>query len=368
VLFRRPVWRTPLVLAAMVAGSVFIIGKLVHHLYTPENDQLYGVMTVALYGPIIYVAAFAIFKRGARRYSWMHYSATVLVMLITAIWPPGIEDVQVTQAKIMMTVVAPAYIIALSFMVRLREAVTDKERAAHEDKERMLAMMSHEIRGPLQTMLSSVDLLASKMVDGPSQRALARIGTVAEQLDRQLKDLVEFNRVTNPELTIEQTDFDLEALVDSVRDDHQAAAMSKDLTLAVVNPERSVSEAERARWKRVHGDPARLRQVLNNLVSNAIKYTVVGHVAISISTPPRRPDCVMIEVEDTGVGIGAEHQDAIFEPFVRVIPPRMKPPEGSGLGLVIARRLIERQGGQVRVRSVPDQGSVFSVILPLQGL
>jgi signal transduction histidine kinase len=367
LLSRKPVWRTPIVLGGMIASSIYLIGKLIGHLYFPGTEQVYAVMSVALYGPVIYLSAFALFKRGARRYSWTHYGITVLIMAITELWPPAPETRQVLQAKVMMTVLSPAYIIALSFMVRLRESVTAKERAAHEDKERMLAMMSHEIRGPLQTMLTSVDLLATKVTDAPSQRALARIGSVAQQLERHLKDLMEFNRVNNPELAIEQTTFDLEALVDSVRDNHQADALAKGLVLNVIQPERGATVQERDRWKHTQGDPTRLTQVLNNLVSNAIKYTLVGHVAISISTPPRRPDWVTIEVEDTGVGVEPQDLQAIFEPFVRVIPPRMKPPEGSGLGLVIARKLVMRLGGQLNVSSTPGQGSVFTVMLPLSG-
>lgn len=367
LLFKKPVWRTPVVVVTMVVSSIYLTGKLIRHLYYPPADQLYEVMTVALYGPIVYLSAFAIFQRGARRFAWAHYGANVLVLLLSGLWAPGPDPRLVLQAKILMTVLPPAYIIALSFMVRLREAVTERERAAHEDKERMLAMMSHEIRGPLQTMLSSVDLLSTKVVDAPSQRALARIGMVAQQLDRHLKDLMEFNRVNHPELAVEQTTFDLEALVDAVRDNHQVDAAAKGLVLNVVHPERGPSLQERERWRHLNSDPTRLTQVLNNLVSNAIKYTVVGHVGISISTPPRRPDWVMIEVNDSGVGINATDFQAIFEPFVRVIPPRMKPPEGSGLGLGIALRLVERLGGQLTVRSTPGQGSVFSVMLPLGG-
>lgn len=362
---RRPAWRTHAILGTMVVGSIFLLGKLAQHLYFPANEQLYGVMSVAIYGPIIYLSAFAIFKRGARRYCWCHYGVTVLILVATEIWPPGMQAQQLFQAKLMMVLIPPAYIIALSFMVRLRETVNAKERAAFEDKERMLAMMSHEIRGPLQTMLSSVDLLSTKVVDAASQRALARMSMVAQQLDRHLKDLMEFNRVNNPELAIEHATFDLEALVDQVSDNHQGAAQAKGLSLKVIQPERDVSDRERVRWQHARGDPARIMQVLSNLVSNAVKYTVEGHVTLIISTPEKRPDWVLIQVKDTGVGIETSDLQAIFEPFVRVIPPRMKPPEGSGLGLVIAKRLVQRLGGHLNVFSTPGQGSVFSLLLPL---
>ncbi len=360
-----PKWRVHIILSTMLASSVYLVGKLIQHLYFPANEQLYAVMSVAVYGPLIYLAAFAIFKHGARGYSWVHYGTTVLVMAFTEIWPPASESRQVMQAKLMMVVIPPAYILALSFMVKLRETVRAKERAAHEDKERMLSMMTHEIRGPLQTMLSSVDLLSTKVVDAASQRALARMTAVAEQLDRHIKDLLEFNRVNNPELVIDQTTVDLEALVGQVLDKYRASASAKSLSLDIVHTELAATATERERWRRACGDPARITQVLDNLVSNAIKYTPAGHITIGMSTPLRRPDCVLIQVADTGVGIEPSDMQAIFEPFVRVIPPGMKPPEGSGLGLVISKRLVQLMGGQLNVNSSPGQGSTFSFQLPL---
>lgn len=360
-----PRWRIHAILCTMLAGSVYLIGKLVQHLHFPASEPLYAVMSVAVYGPLVYLAAFAIFKRGARRYSWAHYAATVLVMAISEIGPHALESREVMQAKLMMVLIPPAYILALNFMVRLRESVHVKERAAHEDKERMLSMMTHEIRGPLQTMLSSVDLLATKVIDAPSQRALARMTAVAQQLDRHVKDLLEFNRVNNPALVLEKSIIDIEALVNQVRDKHQVDASAKGLSLDVVLTDLSATPAERERWRQAWSDPARLSQVLDNLVSNAIKYTQAGHITIGMATPLRRPDCVLIQIADTGVGIEPSDMQAIFEPFVRVIPPGMKPPEGSGLGLVISKRLVQLLGGQLNVNSSPGQGSTFSLLLPL---
>lgn len=365
ILALRSSWITAATLSTMVTCSVFLLGLLIQNLYFPLASQSYLTMLIAQYNPVFYLAAFAMFKKGAPLVCWAHYGAMTLIVLSSLLWPTGSEPIEVFQAKIMLIVIQPSYIVALSFLVRLRDEVTAKERAAQRDKEELLAMMSHEIRGPLQTMLSSVDLLSAKVSDTASRRALERLNMVTQQLDRHLKDLVEFTRLDNPELAIEYQAFDLVALIDAVIEDNAHACAGRVLSLH--GPDWQVCSAEElSRWRSALGDSQRVRQVVNNLVSNALKYTSRGTVTVRLSTPLEQPQWVQIDVKDTGAGIPTDQLPLVFEPFVRLKSPDLPKAEGSGLGLAITARLIKRLGGRIQATSTLGHGSCFTVVLPLQ--
>jgi signal transduction histidine kinase len=365
VLALRPSWITLATLSTMVASSIFLQGLLVQTLYFPLSNQTYSLMSLGQYNPVYYLAAFAMFKHGARLVCWTHYGVMMLVLAASIAWPAhGAEATDLLEAKLMLALIQPSYIVALGFLVRLRDEVTAKERAAYRDKEELLAMMSHEIRGPLQTMLTSVDLLSNKVTDPTSLRAVARLGTVTQQLDRHLRDLREFTRLDNPELAIEQRPYSLIELIDSLIEEHHEIGAAKGLTLrGPAWPD--ASEDAQARWRHANGDPERIRQVLNNLISNALKYTLRGTVSVTVTTPMEKPNWVQIDVRDTGVGIPTDQLQHIFEPFVRLKPPGLAGVEGSGLGLAIAARLIKRLHGGIQAHSTLGHGSCFSIAFPL---
>lgn len=360
----RPAWLTRATIISMACGSVFLLGLLIQSLIQPTESHLYYLMSIGQYNPLLYLAAFAMFQRGAPLLCWIHYGATVVVLVGSLWWQPPFSVADLTQAKVMMIVTQPAYIVALGFLVRLRDTMAERERAAHRDKEELLAMISHEIRGPLQTMLSSVDLLDHKVHDPVAQRAVGRLRQTTQQLDRHLRDLMEFTRVGNPDLDVEHRRFDLVSLIDELVDEQLPQAARKGLLLLGPVWDEAPADALE-RWRRLAGDPLRLRQVLSNLVSNAIKYTDTGQVQMLVHNPDDLPGWVQIDVRDTGEGIPPKLLAQVFEPFMRVRRPDTARIEGSGLGLAIAARLVDRLGGRIRATSLPGQGSCFSVALPL---
>jgi signal transduction histidine kinase len=250
-------------------------------------------------------------------------------------------------------------------MVRLRRELAERDREHHQGKERLLAMLSHEIRGPLQTMLSSVGLLSARPLDASATRAVQRLEAVAVQLDRHLRDLLAFNQLDNPDLPIEHRSYDLPALVRSSGEQHLPQARQQGLELLLQLPAEAPEGQPPHPWHHAQGDPDRVRQVLDNLLVNALKYTPHGRITVTLQPDPSRTSWACLSVRDTGPGIDADEQARIFQPFVRLPEARQGGREGSGLGLAIAARLTDRLGGEIHVDSVPGQGSCFTVNLPL---
>ena len=284
-------------------------------------------------------------------------------------WPAPTEPTLLMQAKAGILLGQPTFILVLTFMVRLRRELAARERAHHQGKERLLAMISHDIRGPLQTMLTSVDLLATKAQDPASVRAVQRLEAVAGQLDRHLRDLIAFNQLDSPDLTVEHRRYDLAALVTACCEQHEPQAQRQGLglhlTLTPPPAGRHEGDMSPLSWHHAQGDPDRVRQVLDNLLVNALKYTPSGSITVSLRHEQAHPGWARIDVSDTGPGIDAEQQASIFQPFVRLEDARRGGHDGSGLGLAIAARLAERLGGEIRLDSTPGQGSRFSLRLPL---
>lgn len=367
VLYRRPAWSTAAMLCVMAVNGLYLQGVVFLNLFAPSANHLYSLLSTAQFMPLFYLAAFAGFQRGAPLLCWLQYGGLVVQLVASLAYPQANEPNLLMQAKAGILLAQPTFILVLTFMVRLRRELAERDREHQQGKERLLAMLSHEIRGPLQTMLSSVDLLASKVHDASSARAVQRLEAVAGQLDRHLRDLLAFNQLDNPDLTIEHRSYDLAALVQACGDQHLPQAQRQGLSLTVRLPDAGPSRADTPvpPWHHAQGDPDRVRQVLDNLVINALKYTHSGSIILSLDEEPGRPGWMHLTVRDTGPGIDAEQQARIFEPFVRLDDARRAGREGSGLGLAIAARLSARLGGGISVDSITGQGSCFTVRLPL---
>ena len=366
VLHRRPAWSTPAMLCVMAVSGIYLQGVVFLNLFAPSSNHLYSLLSTAQFMPLFYLAAFAGFQRGASLLCWLQYGGLVVQLIISLMHPRVDEPNLLMQAKAGILLAQPTFILVLTFMVRLRHELATREREHYEGKERLLAMLSHEIRGPLQTMLSSVGLLSTRVQDASSARAVQRLEAAASQLDRHLRDLLAFNQLDNPDLPIEHRSYDLAALVQSSCEHHQPQARQQGLELMLQLPSATPADDGVARpWHHAQGDPDRVRQVLDNLIVNALKYTPRGRITVSLQDDPARAGWASIEVCDTGPGIDTEQRDRIFQPFVRLEGARQGGREGSGLGLAIAARLTERLGGEIHVDSATGQGSCFTVRLPL---
>ena len=237
--------------------------------------------------------------------------------------------------------------------VELREAHMRAEEASAAKSE-FVANMSHEMRTPLQGVLGVLQLAID---DEPSETKARRLETAkrsAETLLSMIDDILDFSRIEARKLELEPVYFSLRQLLAETMKALGVIAAGKRLTLSyLVQPD--VPET-------VWGDPQRLRQVLVNLVGNAIKFTHEGEIMVGVT---RAQTKVRFDVRDTGIGIAPSVRERIFEPFTQADSSFARRHGGAGLGLSIVARLLEVMGGSVEVSSEQGSGSVFSFVVPL---
>lgn len=240
------------------------------------------------------------------------------------------------------------------------EAARDMAMQAALAKSEFLANMSHEIRNPMNGVLGMLDLLRETDMTR-SQWDLAETAySSAEALLGILNDILDFSRLEAGKIEIEQVDFDFAALVEDVCTLYAGRAFAKGLELNC-----SLPEALPPRWQ---GDPTRIRQVLNNLLGNAVKFTGHGEVSVAVTASTHDTagtGLIRIEVRDTGVGIAPGVQARLFQPFSQADTSTVRLFGGTGLGLSISKDLVELMGGNIGVKSALDQGACFWFTLPL---
>jgi PAS domain S-box-containing protein len=239
------------------------------------------------------------------------------------------------------------------------QSARDSAIAANEAKSRFLANMSHEIRTPLNGIIGMAELLASTTL-GPEQRDyIETILTSSDNLLTIINDVLDFSKIEHGGLELDLIPFAPADLADEVVGLLSYRAAAKDLELtAIVDP---------AVPPGLRGDANRIRQILLNLVANAIKFTEQGEVQLELSAAPDDDGLPRItcKVRDTGIGIPADRLDRLFKVFSQVDASTTRRYGGTGLGLVISRRLAVAMGGDITVASTPGEGTCFTVTLPL---
>ena len=245
---------------------------------------------------------------------------------------------------------------------KLVEAELKQARAAAESasstKSDFLASMSHEIRTPMNSIMGIADLLAKTTLTAEQAKYVGIFQRSGENLLNLINDILDLSKVEASQLEIERTGFSLQEQLDKVAEMVAPRATEKALKLTIsAAPDIPVY---------LVGDPARLCQILLNLLGNAIKFTEAGSVTLTVTAQPGIESASILQfaVSDTGIGIPVEKLQHVFERFTQADTSMTRRFGGSGLGLTICRQLVQLMGGQIWVESEPGRGSIFSFELP----
>ncbi|WP_323771510.1 ATP-binding protein [Antarctobacter sp.] len=268
-------------------------------------------------------------------------------------------DVSLARAQSPHGEIYIAFLRDISDRVRSEAALKrarDRAIAGEKQKAELLAVMSHEMRTPLNGMLGTLELVDNSALDKRHQRFLRIVKESGRVLLRHVNEVLDISRLDAGKMSLRKTGFDLIALLEETIDNQRQNAALHGNTLVLVPPNPELHH--------VHGDPDRLRQILLNLVSNAIKFTRNGRIAIEADCS-NGLEAVELRVTDTGIGIAEADLDRIFEDFVTIDSTYGRSTSGTGLGLGISRRLATALDGELDVESEPGDGSVFWLRLPL---
>jgi two-component system sensor histidine kinase RpfC len=327
-----------------IVAVVIDIGIVTYFLYR------LGDVTTPLFGLYLWVTFGNGFRYGVR-YLYlsgaMSVSGFTLVLATSEYWA---EHRTLGVGLLIALIVLPMYV---SSLLRQLHAALKRAREASQAKSQFLANMSHEIRTPLNGVIGMSHLLMGTPLHQEQKDYAQTIYASARTLLTLIEDILDISKIEAGKVTLEITDFDLHGLVHSIGTMLAPQAHTKDLTFSVhIDPETPFL---------LRGDPVHMRQVLINLVGNAIKFTERGGIQIRVKLISEDPGYASIrfEVIDTGIGISPDVQSKIFESFTQADASTTRRFGGTGLGTTIAKQLVELMRGRIGLQSAPGVGSTF---------
>ncbi len=276
------------------------------------------------------------------------------------IWPSGNVRWFYGRGKTIIEDGRPIYLTGACFDITKRKTTDiQREEALRENdrrKDQFLAHMSHEIRSPMTSILAYADLLLSHLQDADDIECVKIIKQGGNHLLELIGDILDLSKIGSGKLKINREIVSLPTLISEVHSLMEVRAKEKRLPL-LLHYEGAIPE-------KIETDRIRLRQILFNLVSNAIKFTVEGSVRI-IARFLSNDSALEVEVADSGIGISSEQQEKLFQPFMQADSATTQGQEGTGLGLAITKQLVNMLGGEISFESVPNRGSVFRIKMPI---
>ena len=303
--------------------------------------------------------AFVLLERERVVMQWIAVApALVLLTVEPVLWTRSDSWVQSLSIGASFAASGLGILAMMIWFTRTRNGMVQLANRANVAKSEFLANMSHEIRTPMNGIMGMLGLLRDTPLSEMQRDYVETASSSSQSLLSLVDDILDLSRVEAGRLELEAVPLDLRVALEEMLDALAPLAAHKGLELQLRYPVSVPS--------RVLADAARLRQVVNNLVGNAVKFTERGHVRVTVEhEPDARGGRFVIAVEDTGPGIPEEQQALVFEKFHQVDASSTRAHMGSGLGLAITAQLVERMGGAVELRSEVGRGSTFTVQLPL---
>ncbi len=359
-------WRLAFELGAIAGGASWALGPL---MLMPPAGRIESLLLVLT---LLSVTAVAVATLAAQPRAMLGFTLAALGPTILALGGSG-GQVELLGAAVLLAGMISLIIVGwgsskltrdlidsdrrLSLAVAQTDAARSRAEAASQAKTRFLANMSHELRTPLNAVIGAAQLMRDGRADrAPQDDLVDAIERGGANLLGLIDDILDITRIEAGELVLRTDEFQLQEVLEAAMSGARVTGHAKGLAVSLsIAPDL---------WPWRRGDGPRLRQILLNLLGNAIKFTPAGEVSVSVRRG--EPDhWIQIEVRDTGIGIAPEDLERIFEPFQQAEQAANRRFGGTGLGLAIVRQVLRAMGGWIHARSEPGQGSCFEITLPL---